>query len=150
VDTQPVRNSRAAGPLTFLIGIRTALAASALLAPRLSARLFGIDPDEQPAVSYLARLFGGRNAVLALGLTRLEAVGNPAAFVTINVVVDLADAAAAAAAGRKGELSRRSTATLVAPALLAAGLGLAERIRLERTPVRIASAPTNNAETGQV
>jgi hypothetical protein len=84
MNTKTARMGRVVAPRTFLLGIRAALAASALIAPRLSARLFGIDPVQQPAVPYLTRLFGGRNAVLALGLARLDAVRDPAAFLSVD------------------------------------------------------------------
>jgi hypothetical protein len=63
--------------LTFLVGIRSCLAVSTQAAPRVSGRVFGIDLPRQPAAPYLARLFGLRNGVLALGLARLDALRQP-------------------------------------------------------------------------
>ena len=50
-----------------LVGLRTAVGAGAWLAPRLSARMFGLDPAGNPQAPYLGRLFGVRDVALALG-----------------------------------------------------------------------------------
>lgn len=44
-----------------LIGARTAIGGGSWLAPRLTGRLFGLDPDANPQAPYLARLFGARD-----------------------------------------------------------------------------------------
>ena len=40
------------------------------LAPNLSGRLFGLDPEGNPQASYLGRLFGARDVVLGAGVLR--------------------------------------------------------------------------------
>jgi hypothetical protein len=116
--------------LKCLIGIRTGLAVGVLAAPRLSARLFGMDPVAQPAMTYLARLFGIRNGALAFGLARLDTQRDPRAFVALNVGIDLADAAAGLLAARRRELSARTTALVVGTALVAAALGVTARTQV--------------------
>ena len=144
MSTSRVGGHAAARPaeLQYLVGIRTGLAVSTLAAPRLSGRVFGIDTRRQPAAPYLARLFGIRNAVLALGLARLDAVRDPRTLLALNVGVDLADAASGLSAGRRGELSRRTTAHVVAIALTAAGLGASV---LARAPTGALAAPADSS-----
>jgi hypothetical protein len=51
-----------------LVGLLLALGVTAYATPSLAARLFGIDPDESPAMDSAVRLFGAREFVLGLGL----------------------------------------------------------------------------------
>jgi hypothetical protein len=113
------------GPVAALVGVRSGLAAATLLAPRLTVRVFGVDPAHQPAVVYMARLFGVRDACLALGLARLDAVGDPRAFLRLNLLVDLTDATAGLAAAVRRELSPRTVAMVTAVAAVAIGLDVA-------------------------
>ena len=54
-------------PIAALAGLRAVVGASAWLAPNLSGKLFGLDPDNNPQGAYLARLFGIRDLALAAG-----------------------------------------------------------------------------------
>ena len=49
---------------------RIAVGAGAWLAPNLSGRLFGLDPEGNPQASYLGRLFGARDVALGAGVLR--------------------------------------------------------------------------------
>jgi hypothetical protein len=106
-----------------LIGTRAAIGAGAWLAPRLSARLFGLDPVANPQAPYLGRLFGARDVALAVGLTGSEE--QRARWLRIGVACDLADAVAGVLAGRRGELPRHATVLVTATALGAAAMGIA-------------------------
>jgi hypothetical protein len=116
-----VANDQAVQALT---GIRGAIGAGAWLAPRLSGRLFGLDPDANPQAPYLGRLFGARDVALAFGLSTSNA-GQRSQWLRIGIACDLADAVAGLLAGRRGELPRLATVLVTATALGAAGLGIA-------------------------
>src|SRR5689334_16613954 len=109
--------------LLLLTGGRIAVGGGTVLAPRTTGRLFDIDTRSNPAMPYVGRLFGGRAvlmAVLLLGSRGAERTRQLRA----GVVVDVVDALAALAAGRRHELSRRAAAGAFGAAALEAGLGL--------------------------
>jgi hypothetical protein len=105
-----------------LVGVRGAIGAGAWLAPRLSGRLFGLDPDANPQAAYLGRLFGARDVALAFGL-QTSTGAQRANWLRIGIACDLADAAAGVFAGRRGELNMRTTVLVTGTALVAAALG---------------------------
>jgi hypothetical protein len=107
-----------------LIGLRSAVGAGAWVAPRLSGRLFGLDPDGNPQAPYLARLFGVRDVALAVGLSSSTGAQR-SRWLQIGIACDLADAVAGVLAGRGGELPKRATFLVTATALGAAAMGLA-------------------------
>jgi hypothetical protein len=51
-----------------LLGARTMLGASTLLAPRLAGKAFLLDPDENPQLPVIGRMWGIRNLALAGGM----------------------------------------------------------------------------------
>jgi hypothetical protein len=105
-----------------LVAVRGAIGAGAWFAPRLSGRLFGLDPDANPQAAYLGRLFGARDVALAFGL-QTSAGAQRANWLRIGIACDLADAAAGVFAGRRGELNTRTTVLVTGTALVAAALG---------------------------
>lgn len=107
-----------------LIGVRAAIGVGAWLAPRLSGRLFGLDPDANPQAAYLGRLFGARDAALAFGLNA-SAGSQRAQWLRIGMACDVADAIAGLLAGRRGDLPLRSAALVTATAVMAAAMGAA-------------------------
>lgn len=109
--------------ITGLVGVRSAIGVGAWVAPRLSGRLFGLDPDNNPQTPYLARLFGVRDAALGYGLSTSQGAQR-ALWLRIGIACDLADAAAGVLAGRRGELPTFATALVTGTALSAAALGL--------------------------
>ena len=109
--------------LNILTGTRGALGVTALLTPRIGARMFRIDADG-PAI-VMGRLFGIRNIALAAGLLRLEATTVPRPFLLVNVLIDLVDASAFAAGGRRAQIGRPATVLGTALALTGAALGAA-------------------------
>jgi hypothetical protein len=107
-----------------LVGARVTLGLSALLFPRLAGRLFLLDPDGNPQLPYIGRMWGVRNLALAAGLA--GATGpDRRRWWTINVGIDLVDAAASIASWRRGELGTPTAALVTAVAVGAAGLGAA-------------------------
>lgn len=108
--------------LKALAGIRAVIGGLTWLAPRLAARLFGIDAAANPQLPYVARLFAARDVALAAGLQ--SSTGDALAlWVRIGIACDAADAAAGLLAGRRGELSALSTVLVTAPALAGIALG---------------------------
>ncbi len=107
-----------------LISTRAAIGAGAWLAPRLSGRLFGLDPAGNPQAPYLARLFGARDAALAYGLSTSTGAQR-ARWLQIGIACDIADAFAGVFAGRRGELPKRATVLVTATAIGAAAMGIA-------------------------
>ncbi|HET7048601.1 MAG TPA: hypothetical protein VFI54_10075 [Solirubrobacteraceae bacterium] len=106
-----------------LVGMRGAVGTGAWLAPRLSGRLFGLDPAANPQASYLGRLFAVRDAALAFGLS--TSTGRERAqWLRIGIAWDLADAAAGLLAGRRGDLPARATILVTGTALTGAALGI--------------------------
>jgi hypothetical protein len=114
----------AMSPLKLLIATRVSIGSGAWLAPRLAGTLFGLDPDGNPQLPYLGRLFGIRDVVLGAGVQVSSGAGRRL-WLQLGLVCDAADAAAGIIAGRNGELSKISTVLVTAPALLAIGLGAA-------------------------
>lgn len=107
----------------FILG-RSTVASGSLFAPHLFARLFRMQIAGTPAV-FVFRMFGIRNAVLALGLARLDAFTAPKTFLSLNVLVDAVDAVAMVAAGRRGEIGKLTSTLGTTVALSAVVLGAA-------------------------
>ncbi len=105
-----------------LVAVRGAIGAGAYVAPRLSGRLFGLDPVANPQAAYLGRLFGARDVALAFGLSAASD-SQRSHWLRIGIACDLADAAAGVLAGRRGDLPKRATVLVTATALVAAALG---------------------------
>jgi len=51
-----------------LLGARTALGFSTLLAPRLAGQAFFLDPDDNPQLPVIGRMWGIHNLSLAAGM----------------------------------------------------------------------------------
>ena len=110
--------------IQMLVGLRGAVGGAAWLAPRMSARVFGLDPDGNPQAPYLGRLFGARDVALAVGLSSSNGPER-AQWLRLGIACDLADAVAGLLAGRRGELPKLATVLVTATALSAAALGAA-------------------------
>ena len=94
---------------------RVAIGASAYLAPNLSGRLFGLDPDGNPQASYLGRLFGARDVALGAGAIRSPRKQKDA-WVAAGMACDVADVGAGALAGIRGTLPPSAAAMVTATA----------------------------------
>ncbi len=113
-------------PLTArktIAGIRAGLGIAALLAPRVTGKVFGIDADANPAAPYLARLFGARELFMAAPFLMPAPGLDEQELAQRAVPVDAADAVAALAAGLKGYLPWRAALPAGAIAGFAAWLG---------------------------
>jgi hypothetical protein len=110
--------------INAIVGLRATIGASAWLAPNLAGRLFGLDPVGNPQLPYLGRLFGIRDVALAAGLAQSSGPDRKL-WLQLGILCDAADAAAGLLAGRKGQLSKLSTALVTAPALMGLAVGVA-------------------------
>src|SRR5436190_10285603 len=104
--------------ITTLLALRGAVAAGAWLTPRLSARLFGLDPVGNPQVPYLGRLFGARDVALAVGLSS-SGGADRSQWLRLGLACDLADAVAGLLAGRRGDLPPVAAVLVTGTALAA-------------------------------
>src|SRR5947209_4145178 len=104
-----------------LVGARTTLGLLTLLAPQTAGRVFLLDPEGNPQLPYLGRMWGIRNLSLAAGLAG-SGGADRRRWWQLNVVVDLVDAAAGVVAWRRGELGTPAGVLVTATALLAVGL----------------------------
>jgi hypothetical protein len=111
-------------PLKALVAERLAIGTGAWLAPRLSGRLFGFDPDSGGELPYLSRLFAVRDLALAAGVLSSEGEARRT-WLRIGVGCDVADTVAAVIGGARGELSPFTTVLVTAAAVTATGLGMA-------------------------
>src|SRR5438093_11377509 len=91
---------------------RIAVGAGTWLAPNLTGRLFGLDPEGNPQLPYVGRLFGVRDVVLGAGVLR-HGRKQKLDWVTAGLACDVADAAAGALAGPRGP--RPPAAAVLAP-----------------------------------
>lgn len=113
-------------PLTArrsIAGIRAGIGVGALLAPRLTGKIFGIDSTDNPAAPYLARLFGARELYLASPFLMPAPGLDEQELASRAVPVDAADTVAAVAAGVRGYLPWRAAVPAAAVAAFATYLG---------------------------
>src|SRR3954451_23997973 len=111
-------------PVQMISGLRGWIGTSAYLAPNLTGKLFGLDPDSNPQAAFLARLFGVRDLALAAG-TFGSTGESRTQWLRLGVACDLADAAAAYLAGRNGTVPRHAAVLAGGTAPAAAGMGVA-------------------------
>jgi hypothetical protein len=105
-----------------LLGVRTALGVSTLLAPRLAGRAFLLDPDDNPQLPVLSRMWGIRNLSLAAGM--YEATGaNRAQWWRLQPAVDALDFLAIVVEWRRGSVPGLAAALMAGTALGATALG---------------------------
>lgn len=109
-------------PGRILLGARAALGLSTLLAPRLAGKAFLLDPDANPQLPVIGRMWGIRNLSLAAGM--YGATGSSRAqWWRLQVVVDGLDFAAIALEWRRGGLNAPAAGLMGATALFATALG---------------------------
>lgn len=88
-----------------LLGINLAVGVGFLLFPQRSMRLYGVDPDTNPAAAYPVRYVGARSLVFAAMLA--DAEGSTVLMKQLPVVAAV-DAVANGLAVITGEVPRRS------------------------------------------
>jgi len=113
-----------AQPLQLLIGLRFVIGLGAWLAPRVSGRLLGLDPERNPQAPYIGRLFGARDVALGAGALSTEG-DERARWLKAGLACDVADTAAGVAVGARGYLGTVPAALVTAAAVGAAALGVA-------------------------
>jgi hypothetical protein len=101
--------------VTAIAAGRVGIGLAAYLAPNLSGKLFGLDPDGNPQASYLGRLFGARDVALGAGAIRSGAKQRDA-WVAAGMACDVADVGAGALAGIRGTLPPASAAMVTGTA----------------------------------
>jgi hypothetical protein len=101
---------------------RIVVGSGAWLTPNLSGRLFGLDPEGNPQLPYVGRLFGARDVALGAGALR-SSRKNKNAWLTAGLACDVADVAAGVLAGARGQLPAASAALVSATAATFAGIG---------------------------
>ena len=106
-----------------LAQLRLAVGIGAIVAPRVTGKLFGIDSDANPAAPYLARLFGARELFMAAPFLMPAPGLDEAELASRAVPVDAADMVAAVLAGLRGYLPWRAVVPAAATAAAATWLG---------------------------
>lgn len=105
-----------------LLGARTALGVSTLVAPRLAGRAFLLNPDDNPQLPAIGRMWGIRNLALAAGMYGASGE-NRGQWWRLQVAVDALDFVAIAAEWRRGAIEPAAAALMAATALGATALG---------------------------
>ena len=105
-----------------LLGARTVLGVSTLLAPRLASRAFALDPRDNPQLPVIGRMWGIRNLALASGMYAASGP-NRAQWWRLQVAVDALDFAVIAAEWRRGAVPGPAAALMAATALGATAAG---------------------------
>jgi hypothetical protein len=114
---------RSAATRAILVG-RFGLGAASLILPRFTARLLQMDPDSNPASSFLMRLFGVRDIFLGVAPLLVSGAGR-SRILGAATGVDLTDATAAVIAGLTRQIPPRASAVAAAAALAGACLSAA-------------------------
>ncbi len=106
-----------------LIALRLALGVAAYAAPANAARMFGIDPDESPAMDSAVRLFGAREFALGLGLVGRMTAGRTR-WLVLGVLTDTLDAITVILGARDRRLGPQTVAVGGGLASAAVALGI--------------------------
>jgi hypothetical protein len=105
-----------------LLAARTALGLSTLLAPRLAGRAFFLDPEDNPQLPVIGRMWGIRNLSLAAGM--YGATGESrAGWWRLQPAIDVLDFAVIVAEWRRGAVPGPAASLMAGTALLATALG---------------------------
>ena len=105
-----------------LLGVRTALGISSLLAPRLAGKAFLLEPEDNPQLPVIGRMWGIRNLSLAAGMYGSTGA-NRAQWWRLQVAVDVLDFLVIATEWRRGAVPPPAAALMGATALGATALG---------------------------
>lgn len=93
------------------------------MAPKLSIRLFGGEPSDTAAT--IIRMFGSRDALLAVGQILGDRHGSGRGFYEAAAVADILDAGIMALAAKSGAMPVPIAAIAASTALCLAGAGIA-------------------------
>ncbi len=114
-----------------LLALRLTLGVAAYAAPSAAARIFGIDPDESPAMDSAVRLFGARELVLGLGLLGVASTGGRK-WLVLGLVADGLDVLTVSLGARDQRLGRHTV--IVGGGLASTAVALGLRSIAERQP----------------
>jgi len=95
---------------------------STLLAPRIAGKAFFLDPDDNPQLPVIGRMWGIRNLSLAAGMYAATGT-NRAQWWRLQPAVDALDFLAIAAEWRRGAIRSPAAALMAGTALGATTLG---------------------------
>ena|SRR5436305_7768998 len=105
-----------------LLAARTVLGVSTLLVPRLSGRVFLLDPADNPQLPVIARMWGIRNLSLAAGM--YGAAGESRSrWWRLQPVIDGLDFLVIVAEWRRDAVPRPAAGLMAGTALAATALG---------------------------
>jgi hypothetical protein len=105
-----------------LLGARAALGLSGLVAPRLAGKVFFLDPERNPQLPVLGRMWGIRNLSLAAGMYGATGASR-AQWWRLQPAIDVLDFVVIAAEWRRGAVPGRAAGLMAGTALLATALG---------------------------
>jgi hypothetical protein len=103
--------------------IRIVNGAAALFAPRLMAKILGVEPDKSPAVLYVLRMFGVRTLVIGTELLVSEGEQLENAL-RVGIAIHASDTVAAVIAGFRHQLPARHAATTTLISSINTGLAI--------------------------
>jgi hypothetical protein len=106
----------------MLLAARTALGFSALLAPRLAGKAFFLDPDDNPQLPVIGRMWGIRNLALAAGMYGATGTSR-AQWWRMQPAIDALDFAVIAAEWRRGAVPAPAAGLMATTALAATARG---------------------------
>lgn len=111
-------------PVTGLSLGRIAIGIGSIASPSLTAKMFGLSPDQNPQIGMFTRMFGVRE--IALGCLTLMSKGSARrTMVRAGMAVDAGDAATGAIGLARKEFPVMAGGMLIAVALGAVGSGAA-------------------------
>lgn len=106
-----------------LLAARSALGLSTLLAPRLAGKAFFLDPDDNPQLPLIGRMWGIRNLALAAGMYGATGTSRTQWW-RMQPAIDVLDFAVIAAEWRRGAVPGPAAGLMAATALAATALGV--------------------------
>ena len=106
--------------------IRLVNGTAAMVAPEPIGRRLGIEPEENPAASYVTRLFGIRTMLIGYDLLQRDPAVRARAL-RVAPIIHLSDTAVAIAAGAAGKIPRKTAMTTAAISTTTTVLALAAR-----------------------
>jgi len=107
-----------------LLGARAALGLSTLLAPRLAGKVFFLDPEDNPQLPVIGRMWGIRNLSLAAGMYGATGASR-AQWWRLQPIIDVLDFLVIAREWRRGAVPGPAAGLMGGTALLATALGAA-------------------------
>jgi hypothetical protein len=106
----------------LLLAARTGLGLSTLLAPRLAGRAFFLDPEANPQVPVIGRMWGIRNLALAAGMYGATGTSRTQWW-RLQPAIDVLDFLAIATEWRRGAVPGPAAGLMAGTALAATALG---------------------------